>query len=198
MYGFGKSSMAPLLDMMCLQLDPYYLTPLWPDSVSLGALQARLMLDSGTCTEEDMAEVVFRSRANAKDNPQAQLKGDMDINSLLAEPYHVSPLRKHDCPPISDGASAVVIASAEVAREKCKRPAFIRGFDHRIETHMLTARDLTRSPSAALAAQKAGVNQGRVDVAELHAPFSHQELILKELTCRIILQCSDILTKTKK
>jgi acetyl-CoA acetyltransferase len=179
-YGFGKSSMAPLLEVMSLQLDPYYLTPLWPDPVSLAALQARMMLDSGCCTEKDMAEVVSRSRANAKNNPRAQLKGDADVDSLLAEPYHVSPLRRHDCPPISDGASAVVIASAEVAREKCKRPAFIRGFDHRIETNLLGTRDLTRSPSTTLAAERAGVNEGPVDVAELYAPFSHQEIILKE------------------
>lgn len=179
-YGFGKSSMAPLLYLMSLQLDPYYVTPLWPDSVSVAALQARMMLDSGCCTEKDMAEVVSRSRKNAKNNPRAQLKGDMDVDSLLAEPYLVAPLRKHDCPPISDGASAIVIASAEMARKKCKRPAFIRGFDHRIETSMFGARDLTRSPSTALAARNAGVNKGPVDVAELYAPFSHQEIILKQ------------------
>lgn len=179
-YGFGKSSMSPFLDVTCLQLNPYYDTPLWPDSVSLAALQARMMLENGCCTERDMAEVVSRSRANAKNNPRAQLKGDVDVDSLLAEPYHVSPLRKHDCPPISDGASAVVLVSAEVAEKKCKRPAFIRGLDHRIETHVLGDRDLTRSPSTALAAQKAGVNKGPVDIAELYAPFSHQELILKE------------------
>jgi len=151
-YGFGKSSMAPLVDVMSLQLDPYYDTPLWPDFVSLAALQARLMLESGCCTERNMAEVVSRSRANARKNPRAQLKGNVEVDSLLAEPYYISPLRKHDCPPISDGASAVVIASAEVAAKKCKRPAFIRGFDHRMETHLLGARDLTQSPSTALAA----------------------------------------------
>src|SRR5690606_39258312 len=41
-------------------------------------------------------------------------------------------------------------------------------------------RDLTVSASARLAAEKAGVGKGKVDVAELHAPFAHQELILRE------------------
>jgi acetyl-CoA acetyltransferase len=31
-----------------------------------------------------------------------------------------------------------------------------------------------------LAAERAGVHQGRIDVAELHAPFSHQQIILTE------------------
>jgi acetyl-CoA acetyltransferase len=62
----------------------------------------------------------------------------------------------------------------------CSRPAWIRGIDHRVEAHGLGVRDLTQSPSTALAAEGAGVAAGNVDVAELHAPFSHQELILRE------------------
>ncbi len=102
LWSLEKKSLAPkMLDVTCLQLNPYYDTPLWPDSVSLAALQARMMLESGCCTERDMAEVVSRSRANA----EAQLKGDVGADALLAEQYHVSPLRRHDCPPISDGTS---------------------------------------------------------------------------------------------
>ena len=57
---------------------------------------------------------------------------------------------------------------------------WITGFDHRMETHALGARDLTVSPSTAQAAEVAGAADGPVDVAELHAPFAHQELIVKE------------------
>jgi acetyl-CoA acetyltransferase len=41
-------------------------------------------------------------------------------------------------------------------------------------------RDLTRSPSTTLAAEKAGVGRAPVDFAELTAPFSHQEIILRD------------------
>jgi len=41
-------------------------------------------------------------------------------------------------------------------------------------------RDLARSPSTRLAGEKAGVGRGPIDVAELHAPFTHQEWILRE------------------
>ena len=127
-----------------------------------------------------MAGGAVRSRRNAKNNPKAQLAGDFDEAALLAEPYLVSPLRKHDCPPITDGAAAVVLAAGDLAHRACKRPAWIRGIDHRIEAHALGVRDLTKSPSTELAAEKAGVNRGPLDLAELHAPFTHQELILRE------------------
>ncbi|GAG51173.1 unnamed protein product, partial [marine sediment metagenome] len=104
--------------------------------------------------------------------------GDFDVDQLLAEPYFVSPLRKHDCPPISDGATAMVIAADDVARKASKKPAWIRGIDHRIESHQLGLRDLAKSTSTSLAGEKAGAVD--IDVAELHAPFSHQELILRD------------------
>ena len=104
----------------------------------------------------------------------------MAVEALLAEPAFVSPLRRSDCPPISDGAAAVVLAAGDRARELCERPAWIRGIDHRIEPHSLGVRDLTTSTSTSTAGEWAGVGAGAVDVAELHAPFSHQELILRE------------------
>jgi len=178
-YGFGKSSQAELTDITAIMLDPYYLTPLWPDSISVAALQARVMLDQGVCTERDMAEVVARSRKNATNTPSVPFKGDVSADALLEEPSFVSPLRKHDCAPICDGASAVVLASEEVARKKCTRPAFIRGIQDRIDAHHLGCRDLTTSFSAELAGEAAGVHDGPVDIAELHGPFSHQEIVLK-------------------
>jgi acetyl-CoA acetyltransferase len=179
-YGFGKSSPGEIAEILVLQLDPYYVAPLGPDAVSLAALQARALLESDGYSERDMAEVAARSRCHAKSNPKAQLAGDFDATRLLAEPYFVSPLRKHDCPPVSDGAAAIVLAAGDLAGKVCKRPAWITGIDHRIEAHSLGARDLTKSPSTALAGKKAGAHNGLIDVAELHAPFSHQELILRD------------------
>jgi acetyl-CoA acetyltransferase len=178
-YGFGKSSLGELRDVMTLQLDPYYVAPLWPDSISIAALQARAWLDAGH-DEREMAEVASRSRRDAQANPNAQVSGDASADALLAEPYVVSPLRKHDCPPVSDGAAAIVLAAGDLARRVCERPAWIRGIDHRIEAHALGVRDLTASESTRTAARHAGVNGGGFDVAELHAPFSHQEPILRE------------------
>jgi len=178
-YGFGKSSPGELPIVLSQQLDPYYLAPQWVDTVSLAAMQARLMLDQGLITERDMAEVVSRSRRNAlANNPHAQLKGDISADDVLAEETFVSPLRKADICPVSDGASAMVICTVEKAKEWGKPYAVISGIDHIIESHNMGMRDLTDSMSTRKAAERAGMGNGKVDVAELYAPFSHQEIIL--------------------
>jgi acetyl-CoA acetyltransferase len=175
-YGFGKSSAGDLRRILALQLDPYVLAPLWPDSVSIAALQARLGLDKGLWTERAMAEVAVRSRAAAASNPDAQLSGTVTADELLAAPFVADPLRAHDCAPVTDGAAVVIIAASDRARELCERPAWITGFEHRIDSGQLGARDLTLSASATSAGAAAGASG--VEVAELHAPFTHQELIL--------------------
>ena len=179
-YGFGKSSPGSLRDVLALQLDPYYLAPLWIDSISLAALQARALLDAGAITEQDMAQVAVRSRRDAKSNPNAQIANDDTTEKILAEPYISSPLRRSDCAPISDGAAAVVLAAGDAARAATARPAWIRGIDHRVEAHYPGVRDLTTSPSTTRAAHASGVADGTIDVAEILAPFTHQELILRD------------------
>jgi len=179
-YSFGKSSPGDLPEVLSRQLDPYVVAPLWPDSVSLAALQARAWLEKSGRSERDLAAVAARSRRDAKGNPHATVAGDFAIDDLLDAPYLASPLRKHDCAPISDGAAALVLVAGDRARQVCERPAWIRGIDHRADLHALGARDLTRSASTRIAGEKAGVARGPVDVAELHAPFTHQEYILRE------------------
>jgi acetyl-CoA acetyltransferase len=179
-FGSGKSSPSIPAEVWAQQLDPYYLAPLGVDPVSLAAIQARALLDSGRATERDFAEVVARSRHNAKSNPNAQLKGDTDADTLLKAPYHTAPLRRHDLPPISDAAVAVVMARGDRARQLCSRPAWIRGFDHRIEAHQPGVRDIRTSASTTLAARKAGYDGGPLDVIELSSTFSPQEVILRD------------------
>src|SRR6202046_1132306 len=86
-YGFGKSSGAELRRVLALQLDPYLVAPLWPDSVSIAALQARLGIEAGRWSEAQMAEIAARSRASAVTNPQAQVSGEVTADELLAAPY---------------------------------------------------------------------------------------------------------------
>jgi acetyl-CoA acetyltransferase len=179
-YCYGKSAPGPVHEVLSRQLDPYHVAPLWPDAISLAALQARALLDAGRATEADLAEVAARSRRAALGNPNAQLAWDRSVEEILAEEPLVDPLRRSDCPPITDGACAVVLAAGDRARSITERPAWIRGIDHRIEPMALGLRDLTRSASTRTAGERAGVGTAPCDVAELHAPFTHQELILRE------------------
>ena len=179
-YGFGKSSAGTLRRVLALQTDPYSVAPLWPDSVSIAGLQARFGLDAGKWTAEQMAQVALDSFAVAlrTDSEKARLKS---IDELLARPYFADPLRRHDIAPITDGASAIVLAAGDKARELRENPAWITGFEHRIETPVLGARDLTVSPSTAASAKAAtGGDSGSIEVAEIYAPFTHQHLILTE------------------
>jgi acetyl-CoA acetyltransferase len=178
-FGSGKSSPSQPHEVWAQQLDPYYLAPLGVDPVTLAALQARALIESGKATERDFAEVAARSRKSAIDNPNAQVTGDVSVDALLDAPYVRNPLRRHDLPPISDAAVAVVLARGDRARSLCSRPAWIRGLDHRIEVHQPGMRDLTTSSSTTLAARKAGYDGGPLDVAELSATFSSQEPILR-------------------
>jgi acetyl-CoA acetyltransferase len=179
-FGSGKSSPSNPTELYPQQLDPYYLEPLGLDPMSIAAIQARALLDSGKAKERDFAEVVARSRRSAKSNPNAQVAGDFDVDKLLAAEYVCAPLRRHDLPPISDGAAAVVLATADRARSMVEHPVFIRGIDHRVEVHQPGMRDLTTSSSTTTAARAAGLASGPIDVAELHATFSPQELVLRE------------------
>jgi acetyl-CoA acetyltransferase len=179
-YAFGRSSLGNLQEILAMQLDPYYETPLWPDPVSLAALQARALIDAGRGSEEEFAAIAARSRKAALANPNAQVAKDSTVASLLEDDYVVSPLRRHTLPPITDGAAAIVLAAGDKAASWSDKPAWITGMDHRMETHALGARDLTTSSSTTIAGQHAGVGEGPIDVAELHAPSAHQEIILRE------------------
>ncbi|GGK64168.1 lipid-transfer protein [Sphaerisporangium melleum] len=174
-YGYGKSSQGDLREIMTLQLDPYYLAPLGLDQVSYAALQASAL----GAPESELTGIVRRSRADGRANPYA-----LDLPDPADEPagqeHAVHPLRPIDVAPPTDGAAAIVLAAGDLARDLAERPAWITGIAHRAEPHYLGVRDLARSPSAAGAARAAGVGKGPVDIAELHAQFSHEEVILRQ------------------
>jgi acetyl-CoA acetyltransferase len=178
--GSGKSSAGVPREIFSLQTDPYVHAPLGFDPVSVAGLQARALIEAGKATERDFAEVVSRSRRDGLSNPYAQVAKDVSVDALLKEPYYASPLRKHDLPPISDGAAAMLIARGQRARELCEKPIWIRGIDHRIESHHLGLRDLSDSPSTRIAARSLGLDAGSLDVAELCVRYSPEEIVLRQ------------------
>jgi hypothetical protein len=130
-------------------------------------------------------------------------RGDLDRTlAIQLDPYSVAPLwpdarslaglqaqamrdsgRYDEVPDVTptyvaDGATAVVLAVGDRARELTDNPAWIRGIDHRIESPALGSRDLTVSASVTTAAQHAGVDS--VDAAWLHVLYPHQELLVRD------------------
>ncbi len=177
--GSGRSSTGDPSLIYPMEMDPFYLAPLGVDPLTFAALQARALISSGITDERAMAEVAARSRRDAMENPDAQVKGEFDVETLLGGDYVREPLRRHDLPPITDGAAAMVLATGARARELRERPAFITGFDHRTECHNPVYRDLTDSPSTRIAAAAANLGTGPVEVAELQAAFTHEEILLR-------------------
>lgn len=177
-YSYGKSSPGSLRDVLATQMDPYYVAPLWPDAFAIEAMAARQMLEQGVVSEQQLAEIASRSRAHAASNPHAVRTTPKSVDEILAEDYAMAPLRPSDLPASSDGGAVIVLAADDKARELCDRPAWIRGIDHRSDAHTLGVRDLTTSMSARIAAEKAGVDDDKIDIAELHAPFSTSEAVL--------------------
>ncbi|MEU9868319.1 thiolase domain-containing protein [Actinomadura sp. NPDC048021] len=172
-YGFGKSSQGNLRAVLTQQLDPYHLAPLGIDAVSLAALQARAFMERSGAKEDDLRAVAARSREAGRGNPFA-----LHLPDPEGDDYDVAPLHPYDVAPVTDGAAAIVLAAGDRARELCERPAWITGIDHRTEPHAPGVRDLSRSDSARVAGERAGATG--IEVAELHAQYTHEELILRE------------------
>lgn len=178
-YGFGKPSTGDPTQVAVLQHDPYTVVPLWPDERSVCALQARALLDAGRYCERHFAEVVLRSRASGLQREHAFDLPVESTEALLDRPYVAAPLRAHDCPPVTDGAAAVLLAAGDAAgNASCSRVAWIRGIDHRIDHHALGWRPLEQSPSTQAAA--ASLDTDGIQLAELHAPYAPQELVLRD------------------
>lgn len=177
---WGKSSEGSLHHVLNTQLDPFCLAPLGLDHVATAALQADAYLARTAAPVEALDEVVARSRAAAARNPRLAAMGDGQPDVPVA-----SPLWRRHCPPVTDGACAIVLAAEELAERVCPRPAWIRGADHRAETGALGHRDLSRAASAAWALGRARAQAGwepgaQPDVAELGSSFAHQEPMLVE------------------
>ena len=180
-FASGRASLGvSLRETLTFQLDPYYLAPIGVDYVSLAALQGQAVLARDARGEKDLAAIVAQRRRDAVGNPNAAVSGTESADELLAAEYVVAPLRAHDIGPPVDGAAAVVLVAGDRAREVCERPAWIAGIDHRVDPHYPGVRDLACSPSATIAAERAGVSNGGVEVAELSAVCTPEELVLEE------------------
>jgi len=142
----------------------------------------RHMYQYGT-TPQQLAEIAVATRAHAMRNPQAvaamQALEFVDIREtrvadVLASRMIADPLHLLECCMISDGGGAVVIASAEVARDAAHPPVWILGAGEAVG-HPENRGDLTvtaASRSGPRAFGEAGVRPDEMDVAMLYDSFT--------------------------
>jgi len=142
------------------------------------------MARTGT-TDRDFAAIAARNRTAGARNAEAQLRSPASVEELQRTPWLVEPLRTGYVPPVGETATCLILAAEGKAEKLCDRPVWIQGVDHRTEMQTIGARDLSRSVSTQMAAQKAFAMAGltavsNVDVAELSAATPAEELILCE------------------
>ncbi|MBC7247461.1 MAG: thiolase family protein [Actinobacteria bacterium] len=180
----GSESDMPLITNA--MFDPVYERSLGVEAVSSAALQAKAYMDRYGITEEECALVSVKNHGNAFRNPLAQLPLELTVEDVMSSPYIAEPLKVLDCCPISDGAAALVLASAERARRTAGRPVWVRGVAHCCDAYHLGDRDLGDVRALQRAAAKAYAMAGvadaarEVDLVELYDAFSYMELMWLE------------------
>lgn len=109
--------------------DPEYLRQLcvgMPGPAFWGAMCRRRMAKYGT-TEEQLAKIAVKAHANSVHNEFARFRDEFSLEKVLASPMVSYPLRLFEICPVSDGAAAVVICSAEYAKKKADKAVWVAG-----------------------------------------------------------------------
>ncbi|MDR9432118.1 MAG: thiolase domain-containing protein [Natronomonas sp.] len=136
-------------------------------------------------TREQLSRVAVKNHANGAKNPQAHLGFECSLEDAMNATAVADPLNLYDCCPTSDGASAAIIASEEVARELTDAPIRIIGSGQASGRVGLFQRpSLTEIPATRSAAQQAyndaSVTAADIDFAEVHDCFTIAELLAYE------------------
>ncbi len=149
----------------------------------MGLIAHRHMHQFGT-TSEQLAHVAVSARSWALRNPQAPYRTPLTVDEVLSSPVISSPLHKLDCCLVTDGGAAVVLCSADRARDLPKPPVYVLGFGEAANHRNISAMpDLTTTratESARRAYQMAGLRPTDIDVANVYDAFTISLLILLE------------------
>ena len=147
----------------------------------LFALQAQRLMETHGATREDFAQVSVKAHDFGALNPRAQYQKQFTVDEVLASRPIADPITLLQCCPNTDGAAAVVMASAEVAKKYTDTPVRIAGSalvsgDYDFRRPDLTTMELG-ARAAAVAYEQAGVSPSDVDVVELHDAFASEEIV---------------------
>jgi acetyl-CoA C-acetyltransferase len=119
-------------------------------------------------------------------NPIAHLQNKLTIDDVLNSMVIASPLKLYDCCPMTDGASALVLASEEKTKElEIETPIWVAGIGYSSGTANLSKRtDFVGLEASVLASQRAfkaaNIIPSQVDFAEVHDCFTIAEIMAYE------------------
>lgn len=146
----------------------------------LFALMARRHMEEFGTTREQMAMVAVKNRKYGAQNPEAQLIQALTVEEVLTDRMICDPLTLPQCCPRGDGAAAVVLVAAKIARKYAPIPiavaASVQVSGSYSDTASYTSFD-TDVRAAAAAYRMAGLGPEDIDLAEVHDCFSIAEIV---------------------
>jgi acetyl-CoA acetyltransferase len=151
---------------------------------ALYAMRARRYMHEYGLTEDQLAMVSVKARKHGGLNPDAQFRDPVTIEQVKQARPVADPMTLFHCCPSGDGAAAVVICSAEKARQYTTSPVRVLGSEINSGNYMTGYRDMT-SPEITVRGAKqlyeeAGIGPEDVDLAEVHDAFAIAELLYYE------------------
>jgi len=160
---------------------PEFEQPYGPTVPAYYALIARAHMARYGTTAEQLAQVAVSCRAHAARNPTAQMRDPITVADVLDSRMIADPLRLLDCSLVSDGGSAIILTSAERARDMAQAPVYLLGAgEGHTHEHISQAHDLSSS-AAREAGQRAyamaGLGPRDMDFAQLYDCFTPTVLV---------------------
>ena len=147
----------------------------------LYAMIARRHMHEYGTTSEQLASVAVKNHHNATMNSKAQFQNEISTEAVLRSTMIANPLHILDCSPLSDGAAAVVLAPAEIARKYTDTPIYIKASVQASDTITLHDRkDITTLAATTAAATRAyemaRMTPADIDFVEVHDCFTIAEI----------------------
>jgi acetyl-CoA acetyltransferase len=145
----------------------------------LYAPMARRHMEMYGTTSRHLAEIAVNTRAHALLNGRGMMTKPLAVEDHQASRMISDPLRLYDCSLESDGGCAIVVSSAQQARDMKQRPVLVMGVaeGHPDSPSAITQRpELTRlgiAKAAPKAFGMAGVTHADIDVAEVYDCFTY-------------------------
>ena len=156
----------------------------WFGAPSNYAVSARRHMQLYGTTKEQLGSIALAFREHASRNPLAFFRKPLTMDEYLDARIIVDPLCMFDCSIYMDGAAAVVVTSAERAKDLAKPPAYIMGFGfgNRLsgwfeEDNMLTT---GAKEAGETAYRMAGIGPSDIDTAQLYDCFTQMVLLQLE------------------
>lgn len=151
---------------------------------ALYAMRARRYMHEFGLTEDQLAKVSVKARKHGALNPDAQFRTPVTVEEVKNARPVADPMTLFHCCPSGDGAAAVVICSAEKARQHTTTPIRVLGSEINSGKYITGFRDMT-SPEITLRGaeqlyEETGTGPEDVDLAEVHDAFAIAELLYYE------------------